>query len=295
MHRDRREYRADRRGPIQARLVARDIGLDGRAVGETRQATRRLAGGKLDQAIEHGAGDAQGHAGHAHRIEPGVGEGVERPGFAAQLRILALAAVGLGNEHIFKRVGFGRRAAQADRVPGVEQGRLLHRAEQDAHGRPTHPVQPQRAVFLLDEAMRAHPVGGAAAAREIPAAADAIAAGDGLGAMLVGRPPTDDGVRIAIDRARHIGLEIGADQGGAVADEDVPGDRRVVPGDLLDGRKIHARRHLLAADRARQQQPEEPRLVQRRQQVGGNAPRALDLVARGGDIVTDQASLGKRI
>jgi hypothetical protein len=105
-------------------------------------------------------------------------------------------------------------------------------------------------------AVRAQPVGVAAAAGEVPGAADAIAAGNGGGARGVGRPPGDDGRRIGEDGSRDSHVEKGRDQGGAVGNEDIPRNRRVMAGDLLDRQHIASRLGLLAARRAWQQQAE---------------------------------------
>ena len=64
---------------------------------------------------------------------------------------------------------------------------------------------------------------------------------------------------------------------------------------LLDRGKVLARRHLVAAGRARQQQPEQARLVQRGQQPRRQPARVLALVGRGGDGRTQRAGAGRRV
>ncbi len=123
-------------GRTQPGFGARDFGLDHRVVGEPAGAARGLAQGQLDKGFEHAAGDAERDTGDPDRIEGLLREGVELARLAAQGRVLAGAGQLLGHEQILDRVGFRRGAAQPDRVPVVEQGRLLGRKQPGADRRP---------------------------------------------------------------------------------------------------------------------------------------------------------------
>ena len=224
-----------------------------------REIARRLGGGELDEGVEHGARDAERHRRHAAGIEALHGEGIERARVAAQRRILARAGEGLGHEDVGAGVAFRGRAAHAERVPVVDRRRLGLGHQHRAHGRPAEAVEAQRAVGLDDVAVGADPGGLAVARREMPFAGDAIAAGRGDELVLVGRSPGDQAARIAVDRARRLERDEGRDQGRAVGHEHVPAQRAVVAGDLLDRRDIDPGLDLLAAQRARQQQAEQPR------------------------------------
>ena len=114
----------------------------------------------------------------------------------------------------------------------------------------------------------------------MPFAGDPVAARGGDGAVLVGRSPGDQAARIAEDRARRLERDVGRDQRRAVADESVPADRAVEAGDLLDRAQVGPGLDLVAADRARQQHAEQPRLVQLAQKRFGDVLRALDLIGR---------------
>ena len=161
--------------------------------------------------------------------------------------------------------------------------------------RPAGGVQAHLAVGFHHQAMRAHPVGLAAAAGEIPPAVHHVAAVDRAQAAGVGRAPGHDGLGIGIDRMRRLRRQEGGDQGGAVGDEHVPGDGGVGLGDFLQRQQIVARRHLVAAVSPRQQHAKQARSVQRAQQRFGNPPRPLDLVRRLGEQAGEFARAGARV
>ena len=62
-----------------------------------------------------------------------------------------------------------------------------------------------------------------------------------------------------------------------------------MPADLLDRPRVLDGMHLVAAEGARQQHAEQPRLVQRVEHRRGQAPGALDRVSLGGDNRCDVA------
>ncbi len=151
------------------------------------------------------------------------------------------------------------------------------------HDRAARGVQPERSVRLNDVRVRTHPVGLAAAAGEVPFAADAIAAGDGDRLACVGRTPGDDGTGIVEDRMHRFGIEERRDQRHAVADEQVPAERAIVPADFLEGAEIHPGFDLVAVHRARQEHAAQAGCVQFAEQGLGNFLGAFDLVRGGGD------------
>ena len=171
----------------------------------------------------------------------------------------------------------------------------LGRKQQRADRGPAEAVEPQRAVRFEHMAVRAHPAGLPAAAGEIPLAGQAIASVNRSRARSVWRSPGHDAARIGEDGVIGRRLQIGGDQGGTVGDEYVPRDRGVVPGELFDRRHVDRRLRLVAARRARQQHAEQPRVMEPPQQRLGDAPRALDLVGRGGDLRPELAGAGDRV
>src|SRR6185437_11450418 len=74
-----------------------------------------------------------------------------------------------------------------------------------------------------------------------------------------------------------------------------PSDRGVVPGQFLDRGDIDRGRSLLAAGRTRQQQAQQPGIVQPLQQRSGNALRALDLVGSRRNLRAEFAGAGNRV
>jgi hypothetical protein len=168
-------------------------------------------------------------------------------------------------------------------VPGVEQGGLFGREQPAAQDRPAGIVETQQAVRLDDAAMRPDPGGMAAAAGEIPAAADPVATWHRDRFRLVRRTPGDRGARIAPDCPRNLRRKIGRDQPGRVGDRNAPAYRAVGPRQFLERQHIGAGLDLVAVDRARQQHAEEARLVQRIQKGHGQSPGPLDLIGGGFD------------
>ena len=210
-------------------------------------------------SCEHRPRDAESDAGHADGVEALHGEGIERPRLAAQRRVLARGAERFRHEQVGDAVGIGGRAAQADGVPCVDQRRLLGGEQERADRRLAAAIAAQRAVRLDHVGVRAHPARVAAAAGEVPGAAEPIAARHARRPRSVGRPPGHDGARVGEDRPRHALLQKGCNQRRAVGDEHIPGQRAIVPGNLLDRPKVGPRLRLVAAGRARQEHAQEPR------------------------------------
>ena len=175
-----------------------------------------------------------------------------------------------------------RRAAQADDVPDVgpldlaRHGTSMVRSTLPAVG-----VEPRRAVGLEDRAMRAEPGRVPAARGEGPHAGDPVAA------LAFDRPhpwaraPGQHGARIvAEDLLRHRQVEIGRRHGAAAGLAEAPGGRGVGAGDGLDHMEEGDGIGLDAVGRARQQQAEQPRLVQLVEQRRRQPALVLDLVRR---------------
>ncbi len=221
--------------------------------------------------------------GNTDRVESLLREGVERARLAPERRVLAGAGEFLGHKEVLDRVGFRGRAAQPDRLPIVEQLRLLGREQPGPQGRPGKIVEAQRAVGLDDRAVRPHPIRMAAAAGEIPAARHPVAARHRDPPAVVRRPPGAGRARVAEHDARRLRFEVGGEEPDAVGDRHAPADRAVGPRQLSDRLDIGCRLDLVAADRARIEHPEEPRLVQRVEHRLGQPPVALDRVRLRGD------------
>ncbi len=143
--------------------------------------------------------------------------------------------------------------------------------------------------------MRADPAGMPAAAGEIPAAGNPVAAGHRDRPRLVGRAPGHGRARVAPDLARRGEVHIGRDQPGAVGDRHAPGDRAVGPRQLLDRAYIGAGLDLVAADRARQQHAEEPRLMERVEEARRQPPGRFDRISGGKDRRGEVAGARQRV
>ena len=136
-----------------------------------------------------------------------------------------------------------------------------------------------------------------AAAGEIPGAGDAIAARDGGWRAWRWAVPRRRG---CADRRRSCratsGSRNGCDQGGAVGDEHVPGDRGIVAGELLDRQKVGPGLRLVAADGARQKHAA---AAASHAAAPGAAPGCvamlLDRIGRGGDGRAEIAGDGERV
>jgi hypothetical protein len=127
----------------EPRFDARHLALNGPAVGEPDHAARGFLSSKLNKGIEHAAGNPKRDTGDADRIHRLLREGVERPALATQGRILTGRTVGLRHKQVRDLIRFGGRAAQADRVPVVEQGYGFRREEPAADRRVAIGVPPQ--------------------------------------------------------------------------------------------------------------------------------------------------------
>jgi hypothetical protein len=279
----------------EPRLALRDFGLHHAAIGEPHHTARRLPAGELDERVEHAAREAERHRGNPDRVHRLLRELVEPARLAPQLRVLAGRTEFLGHEQIVHTVRIRGRAAQADRVPGIKQGRLLDRKQPGAEGRSAKAVEPQRAVGLDDAAVRAHPARMTAAARKAPLPGHAISARRRLGDAVVGRTPGAGRTRGAENLARDLTVEIGRDERCAVGDRQAPANRAVMARRRLDHARIGDRIDLVTADRQRQQHAEQACVVQPGQQRLRNAPRPLDRVRRFEDGWPQLADAAERI
>ena len=220
------DERLDQVGACRAepRLRARHIGLHDSVFSEPGEPTRRLAGRQHDELGQHRARDPKRHSGDARRVEGLHGKGIKRAALAAQRRILAGGTERLGHEHVVDTIRVRRRAAQPDRLPGVEDGCLARRKQERAFGGPAKAVEPKRAVRFDHMAVRTQPTGLPAAAGEVPLAGDAIATLNRCCTRTVWRSPSNDTARISKDGMIDHGLQVGGEEAGTVRDECVPRD-----------------------------------------------------------------------
>ena len=146
-------------------------------------------------------------------------------------------------------------------------------------------VESGRAVGREDRAMRAEPGRVPAARGEGPHAGDPVAALAFDRADPGPGPPGQHGARIvAEDRLRHRQVEIGRRHGAAAGLAQAPGGRGIGLGDGFDDMEEGDGIGLDPVRRARQQQAEQPRLVQLVEQRRRQPARVLDLVRRRRDI-----------
>jgi hypothetical protein len=169
------------------------------------------------------------------------------------------------------------------RVPIVEQHGLLDRKQPGPHRRPAGIVEAPRAVGLDNRTVRTHPGCVSAAAGEIPAAGDPVAAWNRDPAAIVRRTPSAGRPHIAEHDARRVEVEIRRKETDAVGDRHAPADRAVGPRQFPDRVNIGRGRDLVAADRARVEHAEEPRGVQFVDQRLWDTPDALGFVRGSGD------------
>ena len=155
--------------------------------------------------------------------------------------------------------------------------------------------QPGLAVRLVDRAMSGEPGGVAAAAGEMPMAGNEKAAiGGDRAASRRKRAPGEKGRRRE-NLARRVRLERGregrADRGLGHA----PRRAGLGPGDLLDGFDEGRRRHLLAAEGARQQHMEQAGLAEGCDHLGRQFARGLDFGGGGFQAGCEGARPGNAI
>ena len=139
-------------------------------------------------------------------------------------------------------------------------------------------VELRRAVGLVDRAMRAEPGRVAAAGGKGPHAGNPVAAVAFDRPDLRTRTPGQHRARIvAEDRVRHRQIEIGRRHRAAAGLAQAPRGRGVGAGDGLDDMEEGDGIGLDPVRRARQQQAEQPRLMQFVEQRRRQPARALDL------------------
>ncbi len=165
-------------------------------------------------------------------------------------------------------------------MPDIGHRCLRLGEQQGAEDRAAVGPQPRRPVSGQDRDMGAEPGRMMAAAGKAPGPGQAIAARRHSRLARAGRSPGDDPARAAENLPRHLGCEIGGGHRAAAGLAEAPGDARVGLRDLLDHRHITGGRQLGAAQRARQQQTEQPALGQRRDQRLGQFPAFLDRLGR---------------
>ena len=141
-----------------------------------------------------------------------------------------------------------------------------------------HPVgqHPHRAA-VVDHAAAHQPVGVPAAARERPAAADAVAARLGGRAALGREDAGDHGRRPGVDRAGALLGQVAGEQPARRADGDAPGRRGVAGGERLDRGGERSGVRLEAAGGLGHAQPEQTGLAERAHQRLGQLPAPLGL------------------
>ncbi len=184
------------------------------------------------------------------------------------------------HEEVVERELVAGGAAQADGVPDVgpldvlgahQHGALQRRAVGVVFGRP---------VGGVDRTMRAEPGRVPAAGCKRPHAGDPVAALAFDRADLGTGPPRQHRARIAEDRLRHRQVEIGRRHRATAGLAEAPGGGGIGFGDGFDDVE---KRYGIGFDpvgRARQQQPEQLRLVQSVEQRGRQPARGLDLARK---------------
>ena len=115
-----------------------------------------------------------------------------------------------------------------------------------------------------------------AAAGEGPFAGDPIAAGRGGCLALDAGTPGEDGIGRPKQAPRNLGLQAGGRHRAARSLAQAPGRARVRTGDHLDHLRQGLQVQLVAAKGTRQQQPKQPCLMQRRDDIGRERPPGLD-------------------
>ena len=186
---------------------------------------------------------------------------------------------------VVKAVAVAAGAAQPQHLPIVDdRGFALghqHRADQLA------PVgsEARAAVLLEDRAMGAEPGRMAAAGGEAPLPGDPVAAidGDALAGPGQFRPPGEDAARRPKDFAGDLGRQIGRGHRAAGILPEAPGRAAVALPEDFEDRGIGQGVELGAADRSRQQHPEDAALDQRLDDLRRHLAAALDRVAGGGE------------
>ncbi len=149
--------------------------------------------------------------------------------------------------------------------------------EQDgAVGRAAVGTLPRRAVLLEHVAVSPEQGRVGAPAGEHPLARDAIAAVDRDGLALDAGAPGEHGIGGPEQAPRNLGLQVRGRHRAARTLPHAPCRAGVRAGDRLGHPGQLFQMQLVAAERARQQQPEHPRLVQRGDDIGGQRAPGLD-------------------
>ena len=243
---------------------------------------RLLGHRELDEVVERAARDAERHAGKAHAEHVEHREAIERPGLAPVGVGLAGEAEVVRHEQVLHRIADAAGALQPHDVPVVGHRRVRlreqHRCAAPAACRPARAAACRRARRPWNG--RNSHAACRRAAGEAPVAGDAIAAVADDGPRLgIVRPAGRDRARVAEHGAGDLRFDIGRRHRHARTLADAPGDAGVALRDRLHHLEQGRRLDLLAVAGARDQQAEQPRLVQRVEHVVGNAPLAFDAVA----------------
>ena len=181
-------------------------------------------------------------------------------------------------------------AAQPDRLPDVGPDDRTGGHEHRAFDAPAIGMGQRLAIGTEHRRMRTEPGGVPATRREGPLPGDAIAALDLHRPDLRTRPPGQHRLRVlAENRARRRRVQVSRGHRAAARLAQTPGHRGVGPGDRFDHLKESERVGLQPADRPRQQQPEQPGLMQLIEQVRRQTPLGLDLIGRRLDRRPDAA------
>jgi hypothetical protein len=198
---------------------------------------------------------------------------VQRAAFAGTL--LEPEGAVLGHEDVPDFVVVARGAAKPGRLPRVDHPRLGSGDEELAHERLPVCAHERRAV-VHEHGARDVPDCVARAARQLPAAADAVAAVEALRDALI-RPEVSrrDRRRVTEDLVRALRRKHPAEDAVAAADHRAPAGGAVGVRHLLDDTQEGERLGLGAADGARDQQAKDAGVAECLDHGGWDRPRAI--------------------
>ena len=201
----------------------------------------------------------------------------------------------LGHEDVSHLIVMTRGAPKPRRVPRVDHSRLRRGEEELAHQRPTVGAH-ERLAVIYKRGARDVPACVARSARQLPAAADPVAAVDGFcHAFVWPEIPCRDRRRVAEDLARALRREHPSEGPVGTADHRAPAGRAVGVRHLLNDTEERQRLDLGAANSARYQQVEDAGVAERVDHAGWDRPRAIDDLALLADHLRQRADGRDRI
>ena len=271
----------------------REAGLDHGVVAQRAPgATRHLVARHLDEIIQHAAGYAAGDTGKADLVAGAGTHPIERTAFAAFAVEFAGHRMIRSHEEVLQRELVAGGAAQADRVPDVGPLDVFGAHQHRPLLRHAVGLEPRSAVGRNDRTMRAEPGRVPAAGGKGPYAGDPVAALAFDGADPGAGAPGQHRARVLEDRARYRQIEIGRRHGAAAGLTETPGRGRIGLGDGFDDVEERDRIGLDPVGRARQQQPEQPRVMELVEQRRRQPTAVLDLGSDRGNVRTQGLGTG---